>query len=297
MVQKLMFEKILVANRGEIAVRIMRSAQELHIKTVAIYEETDKDAFHITQGDEAICVGPGPRKDYLSIGGIIDAAKKTGAQAIHPGYGFLAENPDFSQACTEAGLVFIGPPPEVIRNLASDHLTPKIAEESGIPVIPATDNLSPGTQGEEEAIGFAERSSERPCRLDDVFNIMSVTKAFTDVVLFSQIEEGRISLTTRVNDIIPEFKGGFKEQVTIFHLMTHSAGSPPVLYPVEEKLMGNHQAVFEASCKMGVISAPGRKVEYSCTWGHVLLGEIIRRVDGGNRNLRDIYKDRLFGPL
>ncbi len=155
MVQKLMFEKILVANRGEIAVRIMRSAQELHIKTVAIYEETDKDAFHITQGDEAICVGPGPRKDYLSIGGIIDAAKKTGAQAIHPGYGFLAENPDFSQACTEAGLVFIGPPPEVIRNLGSKVIARKIAEESGIPVIPATDNLSPGAQGEEEAIGFA----------------------------------------------------------------------------------------------------------------------------------------------
>jgi acetyl-CoA carboxylase biotin carboxylase subunit len=155
MLQKLMFEKILVANRGEIAVRIMRSAQELHIKTVAIYEETDKDAFHITQGDEAICVGPGPRKDYLNIGGIIDAAKKTGAQAIHPGYGFLAENPDFSQACTDAGLVFIGPPPEVIRNLGSKVIARKIAQESGIPVIPATDNLSPGAQGDEEAIDFA----------------------------------------------------------------------------------------------------------------------------------------------
>jgi pyruvate carboxylase subunit A len=155
MEQQLMFEKILVANRGEIAVRIMRSAQELDIKAVAIYEETDKDAFHITQGDEAIGVGPGPRKDYLNIEGIIDAAKKTGAQAIHPGYGFLAENPDFSKACTDAGLVFIGPPPEVIRNLGSKVIARQIAVDAGIPVIPATENLSPGGQGEEEALAFA----------------------------------------------------------------------------------------------------------------------------------------------
>jgi len=155
MQQQLMFEKILVANRGEIAVRIMRSAQELDIKTVAIYEETDKDAFHITQGDEAICVGSGPRKDYLNIEGIIEAAKKTGAQAIHPGYGFLAENPDFSKACTDAGLVFIGPPPDVIRNLGSKVIAREIAIDAGIPVIPATENLSPGGLGEEEALAFA----------------------------------------------------------------------------------------------------------------------------------------------
>ncbi|MDH3557743.1 MAG: acetyl-CoA carboxylase biotin carboxylase subunit, partial [Deltaproteobacteria bacterium] len=146
MVQQFMFEKILVANRGEIAVRIMRSAQELDIKTVAIYEETDKDSYHITQGDEAICVGPGPRKDYLNIEGIIEAARKTGAQAIHPGYGFLAENPDFSKACTDAGLVFIGPPHDVIRNLGSKVIARRIAQESDIPVIPATEVLSQGAQ-------------------------------------------------------------------------------------------------------------------------------------------------------
>ena len=155
MEQQIMFEKILVANRGEIAVRIMRSAQELDIKTVAIYEETDKDAFHITQGDEAICVGPGPRKDYLNIEGIIEAARKTGAQAIHPGYGFLAENPDFAKACTDAGLVFIGPPTDVIRNLGSKVIARQIAIEAGIPVIPATENLSSGGQGEKDAITFA----------------------------------------------------------------------------------------------------------------------------------------------
>ena len=149
------FDKILVANRGEIAVRIMRSAQELGIKVVAIYEETDKDAYHIMRADEAVCVGPGPRKDYLNIGKIIEAARQTGAQAIHPGYGFLAENPDFPEACTEAGLVFIGPPPEVIRNLGSKVIARKIALETGIPVIPATANLAQGTMGERQALDFA----------------------------------------------------------------------------------------------------------------------------------------------
>jgi pyruvate carboxylase subunit A len=155
MVEKLMFQKILVANRGEIAVRIMRSAQELDIKVVAIYEETDKDAYHIMRADEAICIGPGPRQDYLNIDKIIEAARKTGAQAIHPGYGFLAENPDFPEACTNAGLVFIGPPPEVIRNLGSKVIARQIARETGIPVIPATANLSRGAAGDREVLAFA----------------------------------------------------------------------------------------------------------------------------------------------
>lgn len=154
---KPVFEKILVANRGEIAVRIMRSAQELGIKVVAIYEETDKDAFHIMRADEAICVGPGPRKDYLNIEKIIEAARITGAQAIHPGYGFLSENPDFPEACTKAGLVFIGPPPEVIRNLGSKVIARKISQETGIPVIPATVAIPHGIAGEQEALAFAAK--------------------------------------------------------------------------------------------------------------------------------------------
>jgi pyruvate carboxylase subunit A len=155
MVDKFTFDKVLVANRGEIAVRVMRSAQELGFKAVAIYEETDKDSFHIMRADEAVCIGPGPRKDYLNIDKIIAAAKQTGAQAIHPGYGFLAENPDFPEACTNAGLVFIGPPPEVIRNLGSKVIARKIAQSTGIRVIPATDTLPPGAQGEKEALAFA----------------------------------------------------------------------------------------------------------------------------------------------
>lgn len=149
-------EKILVANRGEIAVRIMRSAQELDLKVVAIYEETDKDPFHIMRADEAVCIGPGPRQDYLNIDKIIQAAKETGAQAIHPGYGFLSENPDFPEACAQAKIVFIGPPPEVIRNMGSKVIARTIAEKAGIPVIPASATLSRDTPGEAEALAFAE---------------------------------------------------------------------------------------------------------------------------------------------
>ena len=151
------FDKVLVANRGEIAVRIMRSAQELGLKVVAIYEETDKNAYHIMRADEAVCIGSGPRKDYLDIRKIITAAKETGAQAIHPGYGFLAENPDFPEACTEAGLVFIGPPPEVIRDLGSKVIARRIAQETGLPVIPATSNLARGDLGERQAVEFASQ--------------------------------------------------------------------------------------------------------------------------------------------
>jgi pyruvate carboxylase subunit A len=148
-------EKILVANRGEIAVRIMRSAQELDLKVVAIYEETDKDAFHIMRADEAVCIGPGPRRDYLNIDKIIQAAKETGAQAIHPGYGFLSENPEFPEACAQADIVFIGPPPEVIRNMGSKVIARRIAEQAGIPVIPASPILSRGAQEEQDALAFA----------------------------------------------------------------------------------------------------------------------------------------------
>ena len=151
-----MFKKLLVANRGEIAIRIMRSAQELGVRTVAIYEETDNAAMHIMKADEAICIGSGPRKDYLSIERIIQAAKTTGADAIHPGYGFLAENPIFSKECTDAGLAFVGPPPDVIRDMGSKVIARRIMIDSGIPVIPGTEVLDPGTAGEDEAIRFAE---------------------------------------------------------------------------------------------------------------------------------------------
>jgi acetyl-CoA carboxylase biotin carboxylase subunit len=152
-----MFKKLLVANRGEIAIRIVRSAEELGIKTVAVYEETDKTSMHIMRADEAVCIGSGPRKDYLNVERIIQAAHNCHAEAIHPGYGFLAENPAFAKQCTEAGLVFVGPPPQVIIDMGSKVIARRIMAEAGIPGIPGTEVLPPGDEGKEIAAAFAER--------------------------------------------------------------------------------------------------------------------------------------------
>lgn len=152
-----MFKKLLVANRGEIAIRIIRSAQELGIRTVAIYEETDKTAMHIMKSDEAVCIGSGPRKDYLDIDRIVQAAKAVGADAVHPGYGFLAENPLFSKRCTDNGLLFVGPPPQVISDMGSKVIARKVMTEAGIPVIPGSGVLPDGQDGEKEALEFARR--------------------------------------------------------------------------------------------------------------------------------------------
>lgn len=154
-----------------------------------------------------------------------------------------------------------------------------------------------GSIGLHEAIGFANRATNRPCRIDDVFNILSVSKAFTDVIILSLIERGKLALTTRVVEIIPEFKGKGKESVTVFHLISHTAGSPQVLFPVKANLMGNLDAVIKEICKLDLISVPGKSVSYSPLWGHALLGDIIRRLDDDKRALRDIFQNELFGPL
>lgn len=152
-----MKKKILIANRGEIALRIIRAVQELGHVAVAIYETPDKDALHIRTADEAIWIGDGPRSDYLNIDKVIGVAKKAGAEAIHPGYGFLAENPDFAKACEENGIIFIGPPSEVIQSLGDKVMARRIMQEAGIAMVPGTQNLPPGEDGVREALEFADR--------------------------------------------------------------------------------------------------------------------------------------------
>ena len=152
-----MKKKILIANRGEIALRIIRAVQELGHIAVAIYETPDKDALHIRAADEAIWIGDGPRCDYLNIDKVIGVAKKVGADAIHPGYGFLAENPDFAKACENNGIIFIGPPSEVIQALGDKVTARRIMKEAGIPMVPGTDNLSAGDAGLREAVDFADK--------------------------------------------------------------------------------------------------------------------------------------------
>jgi len=148
-------KKVLIANRGEIALRIMRAIKELSLEAVVIYEKPDSEAYYVRLADDAIMIGEGPRKDYLDIDKIIWAAKKSGADAIHPGYGFLSENPDFSAACEKAGINFIGPPPDVIKNLGNKVTARKIMEKAGIPFIPGTSDLVRGGEGTKEAFAFA----------------------------------------------------------------------------------------------------------------------------------------------
>jgi pyruvate carboxylase subunit A len=151
-------KKVLVANRGEIALRIIRTVKELELDAVAVYEKPDSEAFYLRFADQAVLIGDGPRKDYLSIDKIIWAARKSGADAIHPGYGFLAENADFSAACEEAGIIFIGPPPQVIRDLGDKVVARRIMQEAGIPFIPGTDNLPAGDAGLEHALAFGNEA-------------------------------------------------------------------------------------------------------------------------------------------
>ena len=147
-----MFEKVLIANRGEIALRIHRACREMGIKTVAVHSTADADAMHVRMADEAICIGPAPAKDsYLNKAAIITAALISGADAIHPGYGFLSENADFAEMVREHGLTFIGPTPEMMRTMGDKITAKRAAMEAGLPVVPGSDGGVPTVEDALEA--------------------------------------------------------------------------------------------------------------------------------------------------
>ncbi len=149
------FRKILIANRGEIAVRVMRSCREMGIATVAVFSEADKTALHVLMADEAYLIGAAPARDsYLQGDRIIETALKSGAEAIHPGYGFLAENGDFADAVTEVGLAFIGPPGSAIRTMGSKTEARRIMSEAGVPVVPGDQS---GLKDADSAAASAEK--------------------------------------------------------------------------------------------------------------------------------------------
>jgi acetyl-CoA carboxylase biotin carboxylase subunit len=149
-----LFNKILIANRGEIALRIIRTCKELGIKTVAVYSEADRESLHVTFADEAVCIGPASSKEsYLKIPSIISAAHVTGADAIHPGYGFLAENAYFSEICADSGIKFIGPSSDMIKAMGDKAFAKNTMRKNGVPVIPGSDGI---VETPEEGIAIAK---------------------------------------------------------------------------------------------------------------------------------------------
>jgi len=147
-----MFRKVLIANRGEIAVRIIRACRELGIATVAVYTEADAQGVHVSKADEAVLVAPSPRAGYLNVEQIVQAAKKSGAEAVHPGYGFLSERAALPEALAAAGIGFVGPHPQAMRSMGDKVEARKIAERAGVPLVPA----SPVLADANEALGWAD---------------------------------------------------------------------------------------------------------------------------------------------
>jgi acetyl-CoA/propionyl-CoA carboxylase biotin carboxyl carrier protein len=137
------FQKVLIANRGEIAIRVARTLKEMGIVSVAVYSEIDRDAPHVREADEAYLIGPAvPAESYLNIAKIIETAKEAGAEGIHPGYGFLAENAEMARACAEAGITWIGPPPEAIEAMGSKTMAREIMEQAGVPIVPGSTEVA-----------------------------------------------------------------------------------------------------------------------------------------------------------
>ncbi|MEQ1860164.1 MAG: urea carboxylase [Chthoniobacteraceae bacterium] len=152
-----MFKKVLIANRGEIACRVIRTLRRLGVASVAVYSEADRHAMHVNLADEAVCIGPAPaRESYLNAARILEVAQQTGAEAVHPGYGFLSENAEFADACERAGIAFVGPTAEQIRRFGLKHTSREIAEKCGVPLLPGTGLLASVDEAvvEAERIGF-----------------------------------------------------------------------------------------------------------------------------------------------
>lgn len=193
--------KILIANRGEIALRILRTIREMGLEAVAVHETPDRHDYYLNLVDQVINIGNGPRKDYLNIEKIVKAALQSGADAIHPGYGFLAENPDFASACEQAGITFIGPSPQAIYDLGNKVVARHIVSRAKIPVIPGTKRLPPGETGIEQAQRFAH---------DQGYPVMlkalaggggrGIRKAYNDNDLKQLIPLARVEALSAFND-------------------------------------------------------------------------------------------------
>ena len=192
-----MFKKVLIANRGEIALRIIRACHELNIKTVAVYSTVDEDSLHVKFADEAVCIGPAPSKDsYLNIPNIIAACEITASDAIHPGYGFLSESAQFSQICQNNGFTFLGPNADIIDSMGNKAKAKRTMKNAGVPVIPGGDGI---LHGPEDALAKAEKMG---------YPVMLKASAGGG---------GRgMRLVRQSSEVIPAFKSANQEAVTSF---------------------------------------------------------------------------------
>ena len=197
-------KRVLLANRGEIALRVQRTCRELGAETVAVYSEPDRDALHVREADAAVAIGPGPAAEsYLDIGKIVEAARRTGADAIHPGYGFLSENPAFADACEAAGIAFVGPPASAMRAMGDKVQARRLMEQAGVPVAPGADGIDPSdpaaARAAAERVGFpllvkaasggggrGIRIVEDPGGLEDAMRVSGseAAAAFGDATIF-----------------------------------------------------------------------------------------------------------------
>src|SRR3954470_18720927 len=150
-----MFRKVLIANRGEIALRVINACRELGVRTVAVYSEADRNSLHVKFADDAICIGPPrPADSYLNIPAVISAAEIANVDAIHPGYGLLSENANFAEVCETCGITFIGPPPEVIRMMGEKEKARMAMKKAGVPILPGSEGV---IQSEDEALEWAKQ--------------------------------------------------------------------------------------------------------------------------------------------
>ena len=192
-----MFKKVLIANRGEIALRVIRACHELNIKTVAIYSTADEFSLHVKFADEAVCIGPPPSKDsYLNIPRIIAAGEITGADAIHPGYGFLSESAQFSKICEDNGFVFLGPSSDIIDSMGNKAKAKQTMKAAGVPVVPGGDGI---LEGPDEAL---EKANEM---------------GYPIMLKASAGGGGRgMRFVTEAADVIASYKSANQESITAF---------------------------------------------------------------------------------
>lgn len=231
-----MFKKVLIANRGEIAVRVMRTLRELGIKSVAVYSEADAESLHVRYADEAYCIGPAASRDsYLRIDKIIEICKQTGAEAVHPGYGFLSENTEFAAACEANGIIFIGPPSEAILVMGSKTEARKKMIQAGVPIVPGT----------EEPIATAEEALE-------------IAKGMGFPVLIKAAAGGGGKGMRRVDDpaqFLDAFRGAQREAASAFndescYLEKWILQPKHVEIQVLSDKHGNHVYLFDRECSV-----------------------------------------------